>query len=72
MKVILDIDNDWVVAFATFTGLKENHIQKIKDFLVEQESIEVGVNDLGEDSAQQMKMLGASLVLAKIGQHESR
>ena len=72
MKVILDIDNDWVVAFATFTGFKENHIQKIKDFLVEQESIEVGVNDLGEDSVQQMKMLGASLVLAKIGQHESR
>ena len=71
MKVILDIDNDWVVAFATLTGLKENHIQKIKDFLVEQESIEVGVNDLGEDSVQQMKMLGASLVLAKIGQHEN-
>ena len=71
MKVILDIDNDWVVAFATLTGLKENHIQKIKDFLVEQESIEVGVNDLGEDSVQEMKMLGASLVLAKIGQHEN-
>ena len=71
MKVILDIDNDWVVAFATLTGLKENHIQKIKDFLVEQESIEVGVNALGEDSVQQMKMLGVSLVLAKIGQHEN-
>lgn len=72
MKVILDIDNDWVVAFAALMGLKENHIQKVKDFLAEKDYIEVGVNDLGEDSVQQMKMLGVSLVLAKIGQHESR
>lgn len=71
MKVILDIDNDWVVAFATLTGLKENHIQKIKDYLAEKDYIEVGVNDLGEDFVQQMKMLGVSLVLAKIGQHEN-
>ena len=71
MKVILDIDNDWVVAFATLTGLKENDIQKVKDFLVEKDYIEVGMNDLGEDSVQHMKMLGASLVLAKIGQNEN-
>lgn len=72
MKVILDIDNDWVVAFATLTGLKENNVQKVKQFLFEQDSIEVGINVLGEDSVQHMKMLGASLVLAKIGQYESK
>lgn len=71
MKVILDIDNDWVVAFATLTGLKENYIQKVKDYLAEKDYIEVGMNDLGEDAVQHMKILGASLVIAKICQHEN-
>lgn len=72
MKVILDIDNDWVVAFATLTGLNSKQTEKVKQFLSEKDFIEVGMSDLGEDSVQSMKMLGASLVLAKIGNYESK
>jgi hypothetical protein len=72
MKVILDIDNDWVVAFATITGLNSKQTEEVKQFLSEKDFIEVGMSDLGEDSVQSMKMLGASLVLAKIGNYESK
>lgn len=72
MKVILEIDNDWVVAFATLTGLNDEQTKKVKQFLSEKDSIEVGISDLGSDSEQSMKMLGASLVLAKIGKYESK
>lgn len=72
MKVILDIDNDWVVAFATLTGLNAEQTKIVKQFLSEKDFIEVGMSDLGEDSVQSMKMLGASLVLVKIGNYESK
>lgn len=72
MKVILEIDNDWVVAFATLTGLNDEQTKIVKQFLSEKDSIEVGISDLGSDSEQSMKMLGASLVLAKIGNYESK
>ena len=72
MKVILEIDNDWVVAFATLTGLNDEQTKKVKQFLSEKDSIEVGISDLGSDSEQSMKMLGASLVLVKIGNYESK
>jgi hypothetical protein len=72
MKVILDIDNDWVVAFATLTGLNSKQTEEVKQFLSEKDFIEVGMSDLSEDSVQGMKLLGASLVLAKIGNYESK
>lgn len=72
MKVILEIDNDWVVAFAILTGLNDEQTKKVKQFLSEKDYIEVGMSDLGSDSEQNMKMLGASLVLAKIGNYESK
>lgn len=71
MKVSFDVDNDWVVAFATLSGLDEAKTQKVRQYLNEHESVEADVKDLGEDSVTSMKILGASLVLLAVGKHEN-
>lgn len=71
MKVIMNIDNDSIVAFAVLIGIKGKDRETLKQFLSNKEEVEVDTSILGEEAEAQMNLLGTSLVLAAIGKDEN-
>lgn len=71
MKIIMNIDNDSIVAFAVLIGIKGKDRETLKQFLSNKEEVEVDTSILGEEAEAQMNLLGTSLVLAAIGKDEN-
>ena len=67
MKVTFEVDNDIIVALATFMNATDEEKATIKAYLEQNESIELVPADLKDKtSAQQMQMALAALVISKI------
>lgn len=67
MKVIINIDNDIIMAYSALMGIKGGDKEKVKTFLAENESVEVEPSDLGKgESEQAINLTCVSLVLLKV------
>lgn len=67
MKVILEVDNDNILALATLCG--KYHKDEIKKFISENDSIEIDTNMFGKDkeeAVQSLNLLTAGLVIGQI------
>lgn len=53
MKLIIDIDNETVAAYATVLGLPKEGIDKFKSFLSKNELMEVDVEDIKDKRVKQ-------------------
>ena len=71
MKVIMNIDNDSIVAFAALAGIKGKDKETLKQLLSNKEQVEVDTSILGEEAEAQMNLLGTSLVLVAMGKDEN-
>lgn len=71
MKVIMNIDNDCIVAFATLAGIMKKEREGLEQFLSTKEEVEVDTSILGKEAVTQMNMLGTSLVLIAMGKNEN-
>ena len=67
MKVIINIDNDIIIACSSLIGIKGQDKEKIKTFLAENESVEVEPSDMDNDQAEQgVNLICVALVLSKL------
>ena len=66
MKVIINIDNDVILAYMALLGAKGEDKEKIKTFLAENESVEVEPSDMGNNEAEQgINLTCVGLILSK-------
>lgn len=68
MKVIIEVDNDSILAIATLCGSK-CHKEEVKRFISENDSIEIDTKMFGKDEEEAVKSLNfltASLVIGQI------
>lgn len=66
MKVIINIDNDAIIAYISLMGIKGESKEQIKTFLSENESVEVDPSDIGDYEAEQgVNLTCVALVLSK-------
>lgn len=66
MKVIINIDNDTIIAYTSVMGIKGQDKEKIKTFLAENESVEVEPSDMDDNEAEQgVNLTCVALVLSK-------
>lgn len=67
MKVIINIDNDIIIAYTSLMGIKGQDKEKIKTFLAENESVEVEPSDMGDYEAEQgVNLTCVAFVLSKL------
>ena len=74
--MILEVDNDNILAIATLCGSK-CHKDEIKKFISENDSIEIDTNMFGKDkeeAVQSLNLLTAGLVIGQIetSRHENK
>lgn len=66
MKVIINIDNDTIIAYTSIMGIKGEAKEQIKTFLAENESVKVNPSDMGDyESEQGINLTCVALVLSK-------
>lgn len=72
MKVVINIDNDTIVAYTSLMGIKGEGKEKIKAYLAENESVEVEPSDIGDNEAEQgINLTCVALVLSKMKDNEN-
>ena len=66
MKVIINIDNDVILAYTALMGAKGEDKEQIKTFLAENESVEVEPSDMGNNEAEHgINLICVALILSK-------
>lgn len=72
MKVVINIDNDTIVAYTSLMGIKGEEKEKIKAFLAENEQVEVEPSDFEDNEAEQgINLTCVALVLSKMKDNEN-
>lgn len=67
MKVIINIDNDAIIAYTSLMGIKGQDKENIKTFLAENESVEVEPSDIDNNETEQgINLICVALVLSKL------
>lgn len=66
MKVIINIDNDTIIAYTSLMGIKGQDKERLKTFLAENESLKVEPSDMDDNEAEQgVNLTCVALVLSK-------
>ena len=71
MKIVLDIDNDSIMAFAALANIKGKAKERLMEFICKHDEINVDTSILGEESEAQMNLLGASIIITHFARHEN-
>lgn len=69
MKVIINIDNDQIIALAALAGVKKEDKEDIKKYIVEHDEVTVEESLFGDEDSQEVVIAIGAIAFAQIGKN---
>lgn len=69
MKVIINIDNDQIIALAALAGVKKEDKEEIKKYIAEHDEVTVEESLFGDEDSQEVVIAIGAIAFAQIGKN---